>query len=69
MDVEGAEQFIFQGDIDVAQSFPMIIIEPHDFMIPGKATSSSFLKFHAEMKRDFLFWEENIFSIDTRIIA
>ncbi len=68
LDVEGAEQFLFQKDVEVAQSFPMIIIEPHDFMIPGKATSSNFLKFHAEMKRDFLFLGGKYLLGSTRIV-
>ncbi len=66
IDIEGAEEDLFspEEDLSAIKEFPIIIIEPHDFMLPGRGASSNFLRFHADLGRDFLFSEENIFSID-----
>lgn len=67
MDIEGAESVVFGRTHEMFDRFPLIIIEPHDFMMPGRAVASNFFAFHAAAKRDFLFWEENVFSIDSRL--
>ena len=63
IDIEGAEQGLFEGPLNAISKFPIIIIESHDFYMPGKGTSLPFFKFHSEDNRDFLFGGENIFSI------
>jgi FkbM family methyltransferase len=63
IDIEGAEQALFEGPLNAISKFPIIIIESHDFYMPGKGTSLPFFKFHSEDNRDFLFGGENIFSI------
>jgi FkbM family methyltransferase len=63
IDIEGAEQALFEGPLNAISKFPIIIIESHDFFMPGKGTSLPFFKFHSEDNRDFLFGGENIFSI------
>jgi FkbM family methyltransferase len=63
IDIEGAEQALFEGPLGAISKFPVIIFESHDFYLPGKGTSSPFFKFHCESGRDFLFGAENIFSI------
>jgi FkbM family methyltransferase len=63
IDIEGAEQPLFEGPLGAISKFPIIIFESHDFYMPGKGTSSPFFKFHYESRRDFLFGAENIFSI------
>jgi FkbM family methyltransferase len=63
IDIEGAEQALFEGPLGAISKFPVIIFESHDFYLPGKGTSWPFFKFHCESGRDFLFGSENIFSI------
>jgi FkbM family methyltransferase len=63
IDIEGAEQALFEGPLGAISKFPIIIFESHDFFLPGKGTSWPFFKFHCENGRDFLFGAENIFSI------
>jgi len=67
VDIEGSERALFANtrweDLD---KFPLIILEEHDFMMPGRSTGSTFFKYHACRERDFLFVHENIFSIDYR---
>lgn len=64
VDIEGGEQALFSSDPAIIARFPVIILEPHDFCMPGKGVSQPFLSFHAAQGRDFLFANENIFSID-----
>lgn len=63
IDIEGAEEDLFNGPLSAIAKFPVIIFESHDFYMPGKGTSKPFFKFHYEDDRDFLFGGENIFSI------
>ena len=66
VDIEGGEKGLFQGDPELLGRFPLIMLEPHDFCLPGQDVSAPFLRFHANAGRDFLFANENIFSIDYR---
>jgi FkbM family methyltransferase len=39
LDIEGAEQSLFTGPPSVLDQFPLIIMEPHDWLFPGQRTS------------------------------
>ena len=64
IDIEGAEKDLFTAHLDILARFPLIVLEPHDFCMPGTEVSSAFFTFHARQKRDFLFANENVFSVD-----
>jgi FkbM family methyltransferase len=64
IDIEGGERGLFSGDTSALSRFPLIVLEPHDFCMPGEDVSAPFFAFHAREQRDFLFANENIFSID-----
>lgn len=67
VDIEGSEKRLFANTRwDDLDKFPVIILEEHDFMMPGRSTGSTFFEYHARRERDFLFVHENIFSIDYR---
>ncbi len=66
IDIEGAEKDLFDLADDATASFPMIVMEPHDFCLPGEGTAHPFFKFHADKGRDFAFSYENIFSLDMK---
>lgn len=67
LDIEGSERELFGGGNDAAaERFPLIILEEHDFLMPGSATAAGFFRFHADRRRDFVFANENIFSFDMR---
>jgi len=68
LDIEGSEAGMFDDTGNPARTFPIIIIEPHDWMLPGEGSSRSFFRFHAESGRDFLSRGENVFSIDLALI-
>jgi FkbM family methyltransferase len=63
IDIEGAEKPLFAGDCSAISLFPLIILEPHDWLIPGQRTSSEFFAFHAAAGREFCMKDENIASI------
>ncbi len=62
LDIEGAEKTLF-ADGAAIDHFPVVIVEPHDWLFPGHQTAAGFFRFHHETGRDFCFHVENIFSI------
>lgn len=71
LDIEGAEQDLFEAaGADAFSAFPLIIIELHDWMLPGQGSSRSFLRLHLSAGRDLLQRGENLFSVDAhRLLA
>lgn len=63
IDIEGFEQELFAKDTDWIDQFPVLIIELHDWMLPGTANSANFLRAVAKRNRDFVHIGENVFSI------
>ncbi len=64
IDIEGGERGLFAGETATLARFPLIVLEPHDFCMPGEDVSGPFFAFHASAHREFLFANENVFSID-----
>ena len=62
IDIEGAEQDLFTANGETIDQFPVVIIELHDWMLPGTASSRPFLQWHSARDRDFVFLGENVFS-------
>ncbi|SAK71343.1 hypothetical protein AWB77_03007 [Caballeronia fortuita] len=67
IDIEGAESDLFSRHCDALNAFPVIMIELHDWMLPGESNSRNFLQWHVEMKRDFVQVGENAVSISNSI--
>lgn len=63
IDIEGAEKSLFDGDTAAINRFPLILIEPHDWLFPGQLSSQSFFRFHVAAGREFCMRNENIASI------
>jgi len=63
LDIEGAEGELFSANLGWIDQFPVIAIELHDWLYPGEGTSRNFLKAMAERDRDFVYLDENVFSI------
>lgn len=63
VDIEGAELDFFAANTDALSRFPIILVELHDWLYPGKATSRAFLEWHAGKNRDFIIRGETIISI------
>jgi FkbM family methyltransferase len=69
IDIEGAEAELFSGDCGWVDEFPLLVIELHDWLFPGEGTSRNFLNAVSKMDRDFVYLDENIFSIKNRLAA
>lgn len=63
IDIEGAEKTLFAGDSSLLNRFPLIIMEPHDWLLPGQRSSVEFFRFHSAAQREFCMKGENIASI------
>jgi FkbM family methyltransferase len=66
VDIEGAEKDLFSGDTSVIDSFPVIIMEPHDWLHPGAAISQPFFRYHVASGREFSMKYENVGSLDLK---
>ncbi len=64
IDIEGFEENLFSADTEWVSRFPIIIIELHDFYFAKQGKSAPFLKTVAPLNRDFIYVDENVFSID-----
>jgi FkbM family methyltransferase len=68
VDIEGFEQELFSKNLGWIARFPLLIVEIHDWLIPGQAVSGNFLRAVSALDRDFVHFMENIFSIDNTIL-
>jgi FkbM family methyltransferase len=63
IDIEGGESELFSAGTEWVAATPLIIIELHDWLLPGQASSRPFLQCISGQDRDFVYIGENIFSI------
>ena len=62
-DIEGAEADLFSANVDWIDAIPLMIVELHDWLYPRERTSRAFLAAIANRDRDFVYLDENVFSI------
>jgi FkbM family methyltransferase len=63
IDIEGFESNLFKQNIGWIDRFSVLIIELHDWMLPHQSSSRNFLRAISHYDRDFVYFDENIFSI------
>jgi len=63
IDIEGFEKFLFDKDCEWIDEFKVVVVETHDWLIPGKAISAGLLSSLGSRNRDFLMMGEHVFSI------
>lgn len=63
IDIEGFESELFAGNVDWVDRFQLIVIELHDWMLPGQASSAKVLACLAARGRDFTWFGENAWSV------
>ena len=68
IDIEGSESELFAANTGWVDRTPILIIELHDWLMPGTANSRAFLQCIAGRNRDFVYLGENIFSIDNSLV-
>jgi FkbM family methyltransferase len=67
-DIEGGEAALFSKDTEWVDSFPLVIVELHDWMLPGQANSRNFLRTIAALDMDFVYRGENVFCFNNRLL-
>lgn len=68
IDIEGGEDALFNGDTNWLNTFPLVIIELHDWMLPFGGSSRNFIKSVAQHDFDFIYRGENIFLFNRQIL-
>ena len=64
VDIEGFEKELFADNAGWIDCFPLMIVELHDWMLPGEANSANFLRALTKAApRDLLWRRENAFSV------
>jgi FkbM family methyltransferase len=68
IDVEGAEKEIFKNESEFLAKVPLIIMEPHDWMLPFEGSSRNFYFEICKLDFDILMHGENIFCFNNEIL-
>ena len=61
IDIEGGEAALFEENFAWLDEFPLVIIELHDWLLPGQANSRNFIKALLQFNFDFVYRGENAF--------
>jgi hypothetical protein len=64
IDIEGHEDQLFHSKTDWLRLFKVVVIELHDWMLPGTANSRNFLKQITKYDFDMVFVGENVFCVN-----
>jgi len=68
IDIEGGEGELFDRDDEWVDLFPLLIVELHDWQLPGQARSRSFLQSIARRDFDFVYRGENVFCFNNALL-
>jgi FkbM family methyltransferase len=68
IDIEGSEQEVFSQDVSWIDSVALIVVEIHDWMLPGTSSSHPFLKAILNYDFDILIRGENVFCFNNKIL-
>ena len=66
IDIEGGEKDLFAANFEWIDDVPLMVVELHDWLFPRARTSRNFLAAIANKNRDFVYIDENIFSISNK---
>ena len=69
IDIEGGEADLFAGNNDCFYTFPLTIIELHDWMLPGQGSSQNFLRAVVNGNFDFVYAGENVFCFNLNLLC
>jgi len=68
IDIEGGEDHLFRSNTDWIDKFPLLIVELHDYMLPGQARSKGFLTCLSKFDFDVVPHGENVFCFNNRLL-
>jgi FkbM family methyltransferase len=63
LDIEGAETGIFEAEAAWLDRVPLLIVEPHDWMLPRQRSAQPVFRRLARADRDFVLMGENLVSM------
>lgn len=63
VDIEGFEDDLFKKNIEWIDKCPVLFVELHDWLFPGKVYSKNFINAISNKDRDFIYKNETIISI------
>jgi FkbM family methyltransferase len=66
IDIEGAEREVFSNNTSWLQSVDLLIVELHDWMLPGQGSGRTFFSAIASMPMDYVWRGENLFCFQIR---
>lgn len=69
IDIEGAERQLFESQLEWMEQFALIVIELHDWMLPGSYSSRAFLKAITSRNFDFMHRGENVFCFNYDLLG
>jgi FkbM family methyltransferase len=69
IDIEGAEQYIFADEFDWLDNVAVLMIELHDWMLPGKATSAGVLSALSKHGFEVIPRGENLLCFNPKILS
>lgn len=64
IDIEGAEEEVFSKNAEWIRKVPLLIVEPHDWLFPGRGTMVNFFRKLSELNFDIEVSGENILVIN-----
>ena len=63
IDIEGFEEDLFSKDLDWIDRFPILLIELHDWMLPGKRVTRNFVSAMAARERELIHFNGYVVSL------
>jgi hypothetical protein len=67
IDIEGAEREACAASVELLRTVPCIMIEPHDYLIPGAGCLGPIYRAVADRALDTLIHGENLILIESRL--
>lgn len=68
IDIEGFESDLFSQATEWIDRFPVLLIELHDWMLPGEMVTNNFLKEISKRNREFMHFDGYVVSISPELI-
>jgi FkbM family methyltransferase len=69
IDIEGSEKDVFRANDNWIDRFPLIIIELHDWLLPGTSNSKNFLSAISKRNFDVVYHGENMFCFNNDLLS
>jgi hypothetical protein len=69
IDIEGGEEYLFRENCNWVDRMPLIIIELHDWMLPGANNSRNFFAAISQRRFDVIYRGENLFCFNNDVLG